>query len=281
MRLWRAFLPMCMVLLSTAANAATEIGAITLVEGEVLLLRGATWYKVAAGLRVEEADILASGDKSQAQIELATGTIANLAGMGSLYFAPSPATAPRMLMLPNGWLKAAVKAPGVRVRAPAFDAVTADGTFVMHAQAAAAEVFVESGSLKLYEVTTAGTDGTARDVKRGEYGGKSATVAYASVARAPKKFVDAMPRHFIDPLPVLAGRVKTKPQLVADHDITYAEAEPWLAGRDRSVFERRFASRLRDPVFRKAVEPNVARYPLWDRMLHPEKYLPKPAPVAK
>jgi len=45
------------------------------------------------------------------------------------------------------------------------------------------------------------------------------------------------------------------------------------------VFERRFASRLRDPAFRKAVEPNIARYPSWDRMLHPEKYAPKPPPA--
>ena len=69
--------------------------------------------------------------------------------------------------------------------------------------------------------------------------------------------------------------MKVRPTLVADHEITYAEAEPWLAGRDRAVFEKRFASRLRDPAFRSAVLPNVARYPSWDRQLHPEKYAPK------
>jgi hypothetical protein len=67
----------------------------------------------------------------------------------------------------------------------------------------------------------------------------------------------------------LPARIKTKPALVADHDITYAEAEPWLAGRDRPVFEKRFATRLRDPAFRSAVLPNLARYPLWDRQLNP------------
>ncbi len=75
-----------------------------------------------------------------------------------------------------------------------------------------------------------------------------------------------------------ASKFKTRPALVADREITYAEAEPWLAGRDRAVFERRFASRLRDPVFRRAVEPDVARYPTWDRRLHPEKYAPPPVP---
>ena len=79
----------------------------------------------------------------------------------------------------------------------------------------------------------------------------------------------------VDPLPSLASRIKSKPALVADHDITFAEAEPWLAGKDRAVFEKRFVARLRDPVFRKAVAPTVARYPMWDRILNPEKYAPK------
>ena len=85
-----------------------------------------------------------------------------------------------------------------------------------------------------------------------------------------------MPRLYIDALPTLAARYKTAPALIVDHEITYAEAAPWLAGRDRAAFERRFASRLRDPAFRRAVEPDIARYPSWDRMLHPEKYAPKP-----
>jgi hypothetical protein len=73
--------------------------------------------------------------------------------------------------------------------------------------------------------------------------------------------------------------IKSKPTLVVDHEITYAEAEPWLATRDRAVFEKRFAGRLRDPAFRSAAQPNLARYPMWDRMLNPEKYAPKPQPV--
>ena len=48
---------------------------------------------------------------------------------------------------------------------------------------------------------------------------------------------------------------------------------------DRATFERRFVARLRDPAFRRAAEPDSARYPSWDRILHPEKYRPKDAPV--
>jgi hypothetical protein len=118
-------------------------------------------------------------------------------------------------------------------------------------------------------------------VKRGEFWSKAADEPFALQPRAPKPFVDAMPRHFVDPLPRLAARFKAAPVLAADHDVTYAEAEPWLVGRDRAVFEKRFTSRLRDPAFRKGVEPHVARYPTWDRKLHPEKYAAKrkPAPA--
>ena len=163
----------------------------------------------------------------------------------------------------------------MRVRTATFEVEIADGIVVMRADAAAAEVFVEVGSARLVE-----RDRHARDAKRGEYWRKSAGAAVREpAARARRRSSTRLPRNFLDPLPVLAARLKSKPGLVVDHEITYAEAEPWLAGRDRAAFERRFASRLRDPAFRRAVEPHRRRYPSWDRMLHPEKYAPKPAPV--
>ena len=269
---------LALMLVSGAATAAPEVGVVTLVEGEIRLLRGATWYKPVAGARVEEGDIVEALDRGQAQLEFTAGTAVNLVGAGSLYLTPAK-SGPPVLALPNGWLKVAAKAPGVRVHTALFDVVTADGILVVHAQALVAEFFVEAGSVKSFELLASGGDGAVRDAQRGEYWTKSATGAFTTVPRAPRTFVDAMPRHFADALPALAARIKSKPALVVDHEITYAEAEPWLAGRDRAVFERRFASRLRDPAFRKAVEPVVARYPSWDRMLHPEKYAPKPAPV--
>jgi len=280
MKSWQAWLPLSVALLSLTANAATEIGAVTLAEGGVRVLRGATWYKVVAGTRVEEADIVEAPDRAQVQIELAAGSIVDLAGPGMLYLAPSTVkSAPVTLTTPNGWLKVAAKPPGVRLRMSAFDVVVADGIVVAHTQPGAADVFVEAGSARLVESTATGAEGPAHDLKRGEYLAKAGSGANTTAARAPKAFVDAMPRQFADALPVLAGKIKSNPALVVDHEITYAEAEPWLAGRDRATFEKRFAGRLRDPAFRKAVEPNLARYPAWDRQLHPEKYAPRDVPA--
>ena len=263
-----------------AAGATAETGIVTLAEGPARLLRGATWYKLVAGARVEEADIIEAPDRSQAQIELSSGPLANLVGAGSVYLVAHPAkTAPQLLNMPAGWLKFVAKPPGVRVRTLPFDLLVADGIVVVHADGPAVEFFVESGSAKLVEVMANGADGPVRDIKSGEYIARSATGAVTASQRPPKAFVDTLPRHFVDPLPTLAARIKSKPALVVDHEITYAEAEPWLAGRDRATFEKRFASRLRDPAFRAAVRPSLARYPTWDRMLNPEKYAPKAEPV--
>jgi hypothetical protein len=272
MTAWRRWLPISFWLIAGSASAAPEVGIVTLADAGTRVLRGATWYRLAPGLALEDGDIVTADAKANAQLEFKGDTIVSLAGEGSLYLAAAKGGG-LVLTWTSGSLKVAAKPPGVRVRTPLFDADFADAIAVMRTDGASAEVFVEAGSAKL-------VDGpTTRDAKRGEYWRKTAITPFETRALAPKVFVDALPRQFLDPLPVLAPRLKSRPSLVADHEITYAEAEPWLAGRDRAAFEKRFAGRLRDPAFRRAVEPYVSRYPSWDRMLHPEKYLPKTTPV--
>ncbi len=273
-----AWLPLSLTLLSVAAHAATDVGAVTLIEGSARLLRGATWFRIVAGVRVEDGDIIDVAERAQAQVEVA-GTAVNLAGPGAMYLAPAGAKpAPLMLTLANGWFKVAAVPPGLRLRTTSADVVVIEGVMVVRVAGPAVDFFIEAGSGKLIEGTATGADGSTRDMKRGENWNKTSSGSSTMAARPAKGFVDGMPRHFADPLPTLAAKFKTKPELVADREITYAEAEPWLAGRDRAAFERRFASRLRDPAFRRAAEANLARYPSWDRMLHPEKYAPKPVP---
>jgi hypothetical protein len=272
---WHAWLPLSLTLLCVGAQAA-ELGAVTLLEGSGRLLRGATWYKLVTGARVEESDILEVAEKTQAQIEFKAGSIVNVYGAGTVYLPPAKAkTGPVMLIVPAGWLKTVAKAPGVQLRTPLLELTAAEAIAVMHVTKATVDFFLEAGDGRVVEVAASGADAPPRDAKRGEYVARTASGAITTVARAPRAFVDAMPRAYIDPLPVLAGRLKAAPVLVVDHEITYAEAEPWLSGRDRAVFERRFTSRLRDPAFRSAVMPNAARYPSWDRILNPEKYEPK------
>jgi len=249
-----------------AAHAAAQPAVVTLAEGTPKVLRGATWYKLVPGIALEDADIFTVGPKQQVQVETASGSIVNLTGESTIVVSLGKDGA-LALTMPAGLAKAAVKMPPVRLRLPQFEVAAGDAIVVVNA--GGGELFVEAGGAKI-------ADGAAapREAKRGEYWVKSGA-AFATKPLAPKPFVDALPRNYIDPLPSLASRIKSKPALVADHDITYAEAEPWLAGKERAAFEKRFVGRLKDPAFRKAVEPHVARYPYWDRILHPEKYMPK------
>jgi hypothetical protein len=270
---------LCLVL---ASHAWAEIGVVTLVDGGARLLRGPTWYKLATGVRVDDSDIVDVSERGQAQLEFATGTIVNLVGPGQLYLGPAAAKggAP-VATLAAGWLKAVAKAPGLRIRMPPFDTLVTEGIVVARADGALAAVFVESKTAKLVELAPNGSDGASREAKAGDYWSKSVGAALATAQSPPKAFVGAMPRHFVDALPALAAKTKGKPALVAERDITYAEAAPWLVGRDRIAFEKRFASRLGDPAFRRSAEPDLSRHPSWDRILHPEKYAPKDKPVPK
>jgi hypothetical protein len=284
MSLRSSWLLVLVALLPTAAACAAEIGVASIVEGSARVLRGATWYKLVPGARLADGDILDAGERTQVLVEFAAGHAASFVGPGALYVAAPPAKAtpnaePLAIALPNGWLKLAVKSPGARVRTARADITTADGILVIRAAGAAVEFFVEAGSGRFVEPLSKGRDATGKEAKPGEYWSTTGTAPFAMVAHAPRAFVDAMPRHFLDPLPSLAAKFKASPTLVVDHDITYPEAEPWLASGERAVFEKRFAGRLRDPAFRKAVEPHIDRYSSWDRMLHPEKFAPKALPA--
>ena len=280
MKPFRPWMFLWLGLVSGPAAHAAEIGVVTLVEGAPLVLRGATWYKLAPGVRLEDSDIIEAGERAQVQFETPGGTAVNTVGVASLYLIAMRTDAdpgPLTLVMPRGWLKVAVKTRELRVRMTTAEIATTDGTLVIHTLGPILEFFVESGGARFTEFLPNGAMAAARDVTRGEFWNKPADGALALLAQPPRTFIDAMPHHFVDPLPSLAARFSAKPALVADHDVSYAEAEPWLAGRDRAVFEKRFTVRLRDPAFRKAVEPYVARYPSWDRRLHPEKYRPKAA----
>ncbi len=280
-RLW---LLVGFTLLAGSSAKGAEVAMATLVDGDARVLRGTSWYKLVPGARLEDGDIVSAGERAQIHLELNAGSLVNFAGAGTLYVVPPAAKAKSpaatTLVVPKGWLKIVASSPGVQVRAAAAELTVATGTVVVRADGPALDFFVESGSARIAELTSSGAEQATRGAKQDEYWSKSATGTFVPSTRPPRAFVDAMPRQYLDALPTFAGKFKTRPTLVAEREVSYAEAEPWLSGRDRPVFERRFASRLRDPVFRKAVEPDVARYPSWDRRLHPEEFAP-PAPKPK
>jgi hypothetical protein len=258
-----------------AADAAGEGNVATLADAGARLLRGATWYKLVPGARIEDGDIVEAAKGAQFQLELVAGKL-NVVGPAALHVVRASGAAQSAVALPRGWMKAEAKPPGLRIRTAHAEVACEEGIVVVRSSEQP-QLFVERGSARLVELASGAAKAKASDAKRGEHWARRADGAWAMSAGIPKAFVDAMPRHYADALPALAERYPKPAQLTPEGDITFAEAEPWLVGRERSAFEKRFAVRLRDPAFRRAVEPTIARYPSWDRMLHPEKFAPKPA----
>ena len=253
-----------------------DAGIVTVVDGSARLLRGATWYKVVEGVRVQDGDVIEGSDRAQAQIELTSGNNANIVGPASLYVISAAAREgkqPADLYMPQGWVKLAAKspAPPLKLRSPLGTVDTGNAVAVVRVAANSFEVFVESGSARVSETGRTGADAAPREVRGGDFAGRTAERPLAVGGGAPQPFVIAMPRHFMDTLPSRADKYRAaRVELAVERPITFAEAEPWLNGPYRRVFVKRLQPRLSDPAFRAAVMANAQAYPEWGGVLNPQ-----------
>ena len=273
----------CVALLSVPLCYAAEAGVVTVLDGSVRVLRGATWYKLVEGARVQEGDVIEAAERAQVQVEVSAGDLVNAFGPASLLLA---GTAPREgrqpaaaeFYLPEGWLKLSAKPPGapLRLRTPLGVLEGSDTIAVAHAAGNALEIFVESGTARVSESGRSG-DAGATDVRGGDFVARGPDRPFAVAGGAPRAFVTALPRHFMSSLPSRADKLRTtRVELAIDRPISYAEAEPWLAGPYRRAFIRRLQPRLADPAFRAEVMANAQSYPEWSATLTPAGVSPEP-----
>ena len=74
----RVIKPLPLILVSVLAlqvssASAADAGIYTIVDGDVRVLRGTTWYRLAPGARVQDGDIVDAGGLAQLQLELTDG----------------------------------------------------------------------------------------------------------------------------------------------------------------------------------------------------------------
>jgi hypothetical protein len=270
-----------LALWATAA-CAVERGIYTVVDGDVRVLRKTTWYRLEAGARAEGGDVIDAGERAQAQLELAHGGTLSIMGPALAQAAELPSDDGKSVpaaefTLLRGWFKAsnAPKAPPLRLALPSSALRVAEGIVVVHCDAAQSEFFVESGRVTLTTPAARGKE-AAREAREGEFWHRTGDRAFEADDHPPSAFIAAMPRALRDRLPSLASRFEATPgPLTAGREVTFAEAEPWLAGATRKVFARRFAPRLADPAFRASAAAARPPVPEWDRTLHPERYRPR------
>jgi hypothetical protein len=171
--------------------------------------------------------------------------------------------------------------PRLRIRTALGTIATPEAVAVVHA-GDGFEAFVETGAARLSDVGK--IELTGGEIKAGGFASRSAGKPLTTERRPPATFVAALPRDFMDPLPVRAARfASTKVDPVADHEATFAEAQPWLTGPYRASFLKRFQARLDDPAFRDAMASSGKAPPEWSAATVPPKVEnpPPPPPAAK
>jgi hypothetical protein len=271
-----------------AATAAEPPATLTLLEGQAALLRGTSRYTLAEGVRLQTGDILELGAKGVVQVEFADGAILSLGPGARFYVGLLTARSPRSdgvseFYLLGGWSKFASRkeAAPFRYSTLAFALWVADATAVVRLGEGRADIFVETGEVRLAEGFGKASPGSPIQLRGGEYLGRKGDEPAAIQPRPAQDFVLAMPRPYMDNLPARGAKYKdrvTVPQ--PSGELAYADVELWLkAPREirRSVM-RRFVQEARDPAFREALIANLRFHPEWDPILFPEKYQPKPAP---
>jgi hypothetical protein len=263
------------------ADASAQTATLTLVEGRLALIRGATLYTATQGARLGNGDILAIDPKGQAQLEFADGAILNLAqGARAMLAGAAPGGRGQAeIAVLSGWVKftqkKSAKSAPYRVIAPLAEIASGDATAVLNAGDDFANIYVESGAARFFERGKKGPQGAVRDVKGGDFIVRKGEQPANFAPRPSAEFVKNMPRHFQDNLPVLLEKVKSKrTEPRREHDVAYAEIEAWLkaSSPNRRGFVKRFEARAKDPEFRRKLIENLREHPEWDPVLFPEKY---------
>jgi hypothetical protein len=276
----------CSWFLAAVPCVGADVGTVTLLDGKPRLLRGTAWFGLVEGVRIRDADVIDVPEKVQLQLEMIDGGALSVVGPGALYaVSTSPGDAKQRpaaeFWLSKGWLKLDTKpaATRLRVRTGLGSVLTTDAAAVVRLTGDTLDVFVETGNVKVVEPGK--SDGAGIDVRGGGFASRGAGKAITSAERAPTAFVTALPRDFMDALPLRAARFANPREPVPEREATYAEVQSWLTGPYRVAFMKRFEPKLADPAFKAAAEANSKATPDWVTVAKPAAPPPPPPPKAE
>ena len=268
------------------ALAAESAGVVTILEGDAVVIRGLSKFALAEGVRVQADDLVETGKATFLRIEFGDRAIVDLGpGTRAQLNRPSARRYDRpTFYLLSGWAKisAAKLGSGAKasVAAPPFDADGLSGETVERIDAGSAALFAEEGAVRVLDHRRGAGP---IQLKSGDFLSVRRDEAPRIEGRPAHEFVAALPRQFEDPLPSRAERFRER-EVPAKPlgGFTYAEVEPWLDAEAtvRRRFPREWASKANDEAFRERLEAGLARHPEWERVLYPERFEPKPPPVA-
>lgn len=276
-----------LLLAALPAAGAEPVGVVTMLEGNVTTIRGLSRFTLAEGVRIMSNDLVETGNAAFARIEFGDGAIVDLGAATraqlnrpSLHSNDRPA-----LYLLAGWLKisAGKLAAGTKaaVATPQFDAVGLDGESVERIEAGAGSVFAEGGSLRVLD-----RRGRARSpvvLRSGDFLVLHSGEAPRILGRPAREFLASLPREFQDQLPPRVARFKEREVRARSlGTFSYFEVEPWLDAEPsiRRRFVSDWAAKANDDAFREHLDAGLSRHPEWERLLHPERFEPRPSELA-
>lgn len=276
-----------LLLLSPPLWAAAPLGVVTIVDGEAVLMRETTRHQLAEAVRLVAGDIVeTSATNRLLRIEFPDGVILDLGPESRALLEPRLAgersKLPNRVHLLRGVAKLTLPQPlppaAATFSTPAFDVTGVSRSAVFIVLPDNAFAFAESGAVTLKE-RRGGKPGAVTTLKSGEFFARSGDAKAAVTARPTPAFIQQLPRPFLDTLPSRAALFKAReaePKLLGG--IGFADAEAWIDAEGlRAHFAARWKALAQNPEFRAAVAANLRAHPEWDRVLYPEKYLPKPA----
>ncbi len=282
--LWRLLLGSVLVLACVPAWA-DPLAVLGILQGSAVLVRQTSRFTLAEGAALLEGDIVETAAGSFAQVEFDDGTLVGVGEASRLILKPrltglKTAGRPRLYLL-EGWIKARLApAPGAAfdLLAPEIEVDAKAGAVVLRVQPRAYALFVESGSAQL--VQREGARATL-PLKGGDFAAQAAGADKPSVStRMAPDFLQQLPRPFRDPLPpraaLFAKRVITLKPL---GPIAYADVTAWMHSESgvRLALSRQWRSRASDRAFRADVAANLGAHMEWERVIFPERFLPKKA----
>lgn len=275
---------------SWGVGAADAPGTITILEGDAVIYRGMGRFIAAEGVRLTFGDMLETGEKTFAQIEMGDGSALDLGGATRIMLGGGTARGKpeRWIYFLNGWGKMSgirrdPKAEGAyEIRAPLFEVPPTPGVVVFLASPGEVRLFVERGDVRLNERQRGNPLPVA--LRANDIYQRKANARGTVRQEANPEFLQKMPRPFRDTLPSRMDRYRDKDVRAKEGaDFTYADVEHWMKAElaVRRQFLTRYRPRIREAAFRAALVDNLSAHPEWDPILFPEKYLPKdpPSPV--
>jgi hypothetical protein len=292
------FLVLLLTLLCVAAPAAAAPPIATIVEGDSVVVRDATRLALAEGVRLAPDDLIQTTDKTKLlRIEFDDGLMLLVAPESRLWLAPrfgserSSSSRSARIYLMAGAIKLTAKADSgpisTPVATPIFDVISAGRDTVVTVNGAKGAVFAESGDARIVERNKgkggSTQAGPAQTLKGGEFYNRPGADKGTIGPRPDADFIKRLPRAFLDTLPsrvalFTARDVPAKPV----GEFSYDDAQPWVDSEPsmRPAFVTRWKPLATQPAFRKSLAADMRAHPEWDRILYPEKYLPKPASAA-